>query len=102
VLVGPALEKLSEIESAGPFDLVFIDADKANYPAYLEWAEVNLRVGGVVLGDNAFAWGNVVSESPDEDAQGILAFNQRLATGGRFRSTMLPTGEGLAMGVKLR
>lgn len=102
ILVGPALERLPEIERHGPFDLVFIDADKANYPGYLAWAEEHLRVGGVVLGDNAFAWGGVVSESPGEDARGIIAFNRRLAESGRFRATMLPTGEGLAMGVKLR
>lgn len=102
LLVGPALARLPEIEPHGPFDLVFIDADKAHYPEYLAWAEAHLRVGGVVLGDNAFAWGGVVSEAPDEDARGILAFNQRLAAGGRFRATMLPTGEGLAMGVKVR
>lgn len=102
ILVGPALARLPDIEAHGPFDLVFIDADKANYPSYLAWAEEHLRVGGVVLGDNAFAWGGVVSESPDEDARGILAFNERLAQSGRFRATMLPTGEGLAMGVKLR
>jgi predicted O-methyltransferase YrrM len=52
--VGRALEQLPEIESDGPFDLLFIDADKAGYPDYLRWGAVNLRRGGVVLADNVF------------------------------------------------
>ena len=106
VHVGPASEKLAGIEGYGPFDLVFVDADKPGYPGYLTWAEQHLRVGGVVLGDNAFLWGSIVKNPPPpEDAKKVpamRAFNERLARGGRFRATMLPTGEGLAMGVKVR
>lgn len=106
VHVGPALERLRDVEAEGPFDLVFIDADKVGYPAYLGWAEQHLRVGGVVLGDNAFGWGGVAAaEVPPEDRDKIAAlraFNERVARGGRFRGTMIPTGEGLAMGVKIR
>ena len=99
--VGPAAEKLREIEADGPFDLVFIDADKVGYPAYLTWAEEHLRVGGVVLLDNAFAWGGVVA--PDSDgARAIAECSERLGRGGRWRATMLPTEEGLAFGVKVR
>ena len=109
VHVGPAAEDLPAIEADGPFDLVFIDADKDGYPGYLEWAARNLRVGGVVLGDNAFLFGGV-AEDPDRPTDGasgdriraMRAFNHTLARGGRFRATMLPTGEGLALGVKLR
>src|SRR5947208_11946485 len=46
--VGPALERLPECEADAPFDLVFVDADKESYPAYLAWAARHLRVGGVV------------------------------------------------------
>jgi caffeoyl-CoA O-methyltransferase len=104
--VGRALERLSEVEGEGPFDLVFIDADKQGYPAYLTWAEEHLRVGGIVLGDNAFAFGHVHETAPTgEDAAAVAplrAFAQRLAHGGRFRATMIPTAEGLAFGVKVR
>jgi caffeoyl-CoA O-methyltransferase len=103
--VGAALDNLPKIEGEGPFDLVFIDADKGNYPNYLAWAEQHLRIGGVVLGDNAFAWGQVAKEKPGQDGdagRAIAAFNHRLAHGGHFRATMLPTAEGLAMGVKIR
>ncbi len=99
---GPAGERLKEIESKAPFDLCFIDADKTGYPAYLDWAAEHLKVGGVVLGDNAFGWGGVAKEAGEPGIEAIKQFNQRLASGGRFRATMIPTAEGLAMGVKLR
>jgi predicted O-methyltransferase YrrM len=106
VHVGRALERLRDVEAEGPFDLVFIDADKQGYPAYLAWAEEHLRIGGIVLGDNAFAFGHVHETAPSgEDAAAVAplrAFAERLAHGGRFRATMIPTAEGLAMGVKVR
>jgi caffeoyl-CoA O-methyltransferase len=117
--LGKAREELPRIESEGPFDLVFIDADKVSYPAYLDWAAENLRVGGCVLADNAFGWGGVaktdaeitkepVEQRPAEIAsiQGLREFSRKLALpledGGRFRATMIPTEEGLAFGVKVR
>jgi caffeoyl-CoA O-methyltransferase len=99
--VGPALERLPDCEGDAPFDLVFIDADKERYPAYLAWAAHHLRVGGVVLGDNAFAFGEI-ADGRGAGAVALREFNEELAQGGRFRATMIPTGEGLAMGVKLK
>ena len=99
--VGPALERLPECEHDAPFDLVFIDADKESYPAYLAWAAHHLRVGGVVLGDNAFAFGEI-ADGRGAGPAAMREFNLELAQGGRFRSTMIPTGEGLAMGVKIK
>jgi caffeoyl-CoA O-methyltransferase len=101
VHVGPALAKLGEIEKDGPFDLVFIDADKQSYPAYLAWAADHLRVGGMVLGDNAFLFGEIVDDPGGERSGYMIEFHRQLAQGGRFRSTILPTGEGLALGVKI-
>jgi caffeoyl-CoA O-methyltransferase len=97
--VGPALEKLREIESEGPFDLCFIDADKVSYPAYLAWAARNLRKGGMLLGDNAFGWGGVADEAPADPAvRALQRFNEELARS--FRATLIPTAEGLALGVR--
>ena len=106
VIVGPALAKLPSIAAHAPFDLVFIDADKEGYPAYLDWAAEHLRVGGMVLGDNAFLFGEVIHD-PATSGEGVRIramreFHRKLVSGGRFRSTMLPTGEGLALGVKVR
>jgi caffeoyl-CoA O-methyltransferase len=104
--LGDARDTLARIEGEGPFDLVFVDADKRGYPTYLAWAERNLRVGGVVLADNAFAFGHVHDPSwTGEDAGAVAPLRElaeRLARGGRFRATMIPTAEGLAMGVKVR
>lgn len=104
--LGPALERLRDVESWGPFDLVFVDADKGGYPDYLAWAEAHLRVGGLLIADNTFAFGHVHDPGyagPDAAAvEPLRRFSQRLATGGRFRATMLPTAEGLSLGVKLR
>ena len=99
--VGPALALLKEIDAEGPFDLVFIDADKAGYPAYLAWAGEHLREGGLLLADNAFGFGEVHT-SRDEGVAALRRFNEELAHGGRFRATLLPTAEGLAMGVKVK
>ncbi len=104
--VGDAAEQLRDVEGQGPFDLVFVDADKLGYPAYLAWAEEHLRVGGVVLADNTFGFGHVHEAHPaGESAEAMAAlrrFSERLAAGGRFRATMLPTAEGLSLGVKVR
>jgi caffeoyl-CoA O-methyltransferase len=100
--VGAALQKLPEIEAEAPFDLVFVDADKISYPAYLAWAGDHLREGGVLLADNAFAFGELHQPGGDEGREALRKFNRELAQGGRFRATMLPTAEGLAMGVKVR
>jgi caffeoyl-CoA O-methyltransferase len=101
--VGVALERLREVERDGPFDLVFVDADKTSY---LAWAEEHLRPGGVLLADNTFGFGHVHEQRPaGESAEAMAAlrrFNERLARGGRFRATMLPTAEGLSLGVKVR
>lgn len=104
--LGPALEGLRAIEPQGPFDLVFVDADKRGYPDYLAWAEAHLRLGGVLLADNAFGFGHVHEAEPAGEAPESMAalrrFAERLARGGRFAATMLPTAEGLAFGVKVR
>lgn len=108
LFVGPALEKLSEIESVGPFDLVFIDADKVNYPNYLSWAAQHLKLGGVVLGDNTLAWGMLTdttfeNEHDAKNIQALRQFNEALASpAGVFRATLLPTAEGLSCGVKVK
>jgi caffeoyl-CoA O-methyltransferase len=105
--VGAAVAELPKINHLGPFDLVFVDADKVSYPQYLAWAAEHLRVGGLLIGDNTFAWGMIADEkfdnSEDEaNARALQAFNRAAAQGGRFRATILPTGEGLTLAVKIR
>ena len=107
IFVGPASDNLPQVEKEGPFDLVFLDADKTGYLSYFKWAEKHLRVGGVVLADNTFGWGKIAdtafSPSDDEetDVKGLQEFNKAVAKNPRFKTTLLPTGEGLLMAVKL-
>ena len=105
VHVGPAIENLRNIENEGPFDLIFIDADKVSYPKYLAWASKNLRVGGVVIADNTFAWGDIhhLQGLDPERAQAVQAlreFNSTVVENAQFRATILPTSEGLTVAVK--
>lgn len=102
IFVGPAVEKLSEIEKLAPFDLVFIDADKPSYPAYFEWAVKHLRKGGAILADNTFAMGEIATgdrKSPRLEA--LRKFNELCAQDPRLRSTILPTSDGLTFAVRI-
>jgi caffeoyl-CoA O-methyltransferase len=106
LLEGKALEVLPEIEEKGPFDLVFIDADKLNYANYLDWAEKNVRKGGLIIGDNTFLSGAVYGEPETERIspaalKAMQTFNDRLGDAEKFLGIMLPTHEGWTMGIKL-
>ena len=63
VLVGAGRDVLPTLNGNGPFDAVFIDADKVNYDHYGQWAVENLRPGGLVLGDNAYLFGELLEDS---------------------------------------
>jgi caffeoyl-CoA O-methyltransferase len=106
--IGPASQNLPKINNDGPFDLVFVDADKTGYPDYLQWAAENLRIGGLLIGDNTLGWG-MIADQKFEDAEDEAAiralqkFNQNAgAQNSRFRATLLPTGEGLTVAVKVK
>ena len=106
ILEGTAIDSLAGLESEGPFDFVFIDADKPSYPGYLEWCERNLRRGGMLAADNTFGWGLIAaSHIPDPYYRGMVEslrdFNRALAESPHFRGTILPTGEGLTVGVRI-
>ena len=103
VHVGMASDVLPKLAPRGPFDLVFVDADKEGYPGYLDWAAANLRPGGIVLLDNAFLFGGLADPPTGDRATQIRAMqsvHETLARSGKFRATALPTGEGLAFGVR--
>lgn len=89
---------LGERGGTGSFDLVFIDADKGNYPYYLNAACELLKPGGLLLGDNAYWEGKVVDASVrDVETEAIRLFNRRLAEDPRFESVLLPVRDGLAV-----
>lgn len=95
--VGDALEVLPGLEAEGPFDAVFIDADKGNYDRYGRWAADHLRAGGVLLGDNAYYFGKLLAED-DPAAAAMRRFHEEAAA--RFDSACLPTPDGLLLGIK--
>lgn len=100
LLEGAALDNLNRIEQHGPFDFIFIDADKGTYPQYLAWALENLRVGGMVTAHNAFAGGRVVREG-DDYAREMHTFNQLMAREPRLSSTIIAVGDGMAAGIRI-
>jgi predicted O-methyltransferase YrrM len=94
VRVGPALETLPQLvaEGCGPFDLVFIDADKSRNPDYLEWALRLTRRGSLIVADNVVRGGAVADESSrDPSVQGVRSFLELLAAEPRVTATAIQT-----------
>jgi caffeoyl-CoA O-methyltransferase len=99
LIEGPAQESLRQLATKGPFDFVFIDADKESYPQYLDWAVENLRPGGMVAAHNAFRNGAVLKPQSEGDRI-IDAFNRSLAAHPQLHSTLMAVGDGMAAGIK--
>ncbi|MBX3050206.1 MAG: O-methyltransferase [Caldilineaceae bacterium] len=101
VRVGPALESLPGLADEAPFDLIFIDADKNNYPAYLEWALRYSRPGTVILGDNVSMGGRLADPDRQENPgiRGMRGFAEAMAGDARLVSTVVPYADGIAMAV---
>ncbi|MCK9814078.1 class I SAM-dependent methyltransferase [Pseudomonas sp. MAFF 302046] len=99
--LAPALETLAVLEAQGQgatFDLIFVDADKANYPLYLESALRLLREGGLLLFDNTLWSGRVLREQPDsDDTRAIQQLNLALKDDLRVDLSLLPLGDGLTL-----
>jgi len=107
VHVGAGSTVLPTLEKHGLFDLVFIDADKVGYAAYVKWAVKNTRSGGFVICDNAYLFGNLHRDDlppGHDDAPKIAPMRaalSMLADETLFSScAMLPTGEGMAVAVR--
>src|SRR5690606_28057005 len=96
VLVGAGTEVLPTLVDRGPFDAVFIDADKENYDFYGRWSLDNLRPGGLVLGDNAYLFGELMEDSVRGRA--MRAFHELVASS--CDSVCVPTPDGLVVGIK--
>jgi predicted O-methyltransferase YrrM len=108
VRVGRALDTLPALaaEAPEPFDLVFVDADKAPYAQYLDWAVRLTRPGGLVVGDNVVRRGRVLDPGEDADARGVRAFLEAMAADPRLDGTVLQTvgakgWDGLAVAVRV-
>jgi predicted O-methyltransferase YrrM len=91
VIVVAALDSLPKLSARGaPFDLIFIDADKTNYPAYLDWCVRLTRPGGLILADNVIRHGEVLApDEHDANAKGAADFNKALAADPRVEAVLL-------------
>jgi predicted O-methyltransferase YrrM len=99
VRVGRALELLPALDGER-FDAVFLDADKEPLPTYFDWALRLLRPGGLLIADNALWAGRVLDERVDDEAtRAVREFNRRLATDPRVTGIVVPTHDGVGIGV---
>jgi caffeoyl-CoA O-methyltransferase len=93
--VGHALEELERLD--GPWDLVFIDADKPNYVNYYEAVLPKLADGGFIVADNVLWSGRVVEDDGDENTRAIKAFNDHVAADARVERLMLTVRDGMTL-----
>ncbi|MBL1098192.1 O-methyltransferase [Streptomyces coffeae] len=94
IRTGPALDSLPRLaeEGEGPFDVVFIDADKPNNPGYLDWALRLTRPGSLIIGDNVVRDGAVADpSSTDPNVQGVRRFTELMAREPRLTATAVQT-----------
>ncbi len=100
LLLGDAVEIIPTLP--GPYDLVYIDANKRQYPEYWNLVADKVRPGGVIIADNTTWDGKVIKEPAPRDAQsvGILEFNDMVAADNRFSSIILPLRDGVTIAMR--
>lgn len=94
--IGPGAQILPKLVAHGPFDLVFLDADKEGYPEYGAWAAANLRKGGLLIADNAYYFGALLDD--DRSAEAMRRFHEAVPLS--FDSVCTPTPDGMVIGIK--
>ncbi|SDI29788.1 O-methyltransferase [Mucilaginibacter sp. P25] len=94
IKVGKAMESLATLEAddEGPFDMIFIDADKLPYTEYFEWALKLSRPGTLIVADNVIREGRVLDDNcDDERVSGVQRFNKALAANQQVTATIIQT-----------
>jgi len=94
IRLGPAIETLETIQ--GPFDMVFMDADKPSYAAYYDLVLPMLRPGGLIVADNVL-WSGRVLAPEDETDHAIVAFNDKVRDDPRVENVLLTVRDGLML-----
>lgn len=99
LVIGDAMEWLSAQSADLLYDLVFIDADKREYSAYLDAVLPLVRPGGWILADNTLWDGHIIEEAYDKDKQtlALRAFNDKVAQDERLDKVILPLRDGLTI-----
>ncbi|MDP5170659.1 MAG: O-methyltransferase [Bacteroidia bacterium] len=95
LVIGDAKEAIAEQQ--GPFDLVFLDADKANYPAYYDLVFPLIREDGWLIADNVLWQGKVTRKGKDKETLGLQRFNDLVAADPRVEVLMLQMRDGLSL-----
>jgi caffeoyl-CoA O-methyltransferase len=96
--LGPALDALPSLD--GPFDLIFIDADKTNYLNYYEALLPKLAANGLLIADNTLWSGRVVEDEVEETARAIKQFNDRVRDDARVEQVLLTVRDGMLLVMK--
>jgi predicted O-methyltransferase YrrM len=96
---GPALQVLPKLR--GCFDIIFLDADKNEYPAYLQYAMRLTRPGSIIIADNLLWHGSVVS-GRREGIDVILNYTKRIFNDKRLCSLMIPLGDGVGVSLRVK
>ena len=98
--IGKALEIIPHL--SGPFDLVFIDADKQNNSVYFDMIIDKVPIGGFILADNVLWSGKVIQPQADKDTRTILTFNDKVHNDPRVENVLLPVRDGIMLMRKVR
>ena len=98
--LGDAVDLLGR--DKGPYDIVFIDIDKEQYPKAWELARDRVRVGGLVLTDNALWHGKVASKASDAATMGVREYNRLAQADTGYLTTILPVRDGLSVSLRVK
>lgn len=106
ILVGDAKEELAGLVTSGPFDVIFIDGNKAAYLDYFNWAAKNVKLGGLIVADNVFlagaVWGdNTTQKFSEKQIKVVKEMNQLAFADKNLKAAVLPTEEGLLVCKKI-
>lgn len=105
IVAGDAREELPKLSDKGPFDVIFIDGNKAAYKDYWMWAKSNVRSGGMILIDNVFlagaVWGDTTKQKfSDKQIGTVKDMTKDVFSDSGFTASFVPTEEGLIVAVK--
>ncbi|MGD1846457.1 MAG: O-methyltransferase [Salibacteraceae bacterium] len=96
--IGHALDLIPQLD--GNFDLVYIDADKENYPHYFDHVIDRVNKGGYIIADNVLWSGKVIEDQPDHETQSLMDYAQKVHDDPRVSNVLLPVRDGLLVARK--
>jgi predicted O-methyltransferase YrrM len=98
-----ARKYLEQYNPEQPLDMVFLDADKSNYKKYVDLITPHLRKGGILIADNAFAFGFLLASAPERnpaEVRSMLGFHKYMLSLTEYYTTIVPIGDGMLLSIK--